>query len=641
MMKKYLILCIVICLFQFTAIGQQFLTSKKDFEKIDPKFADSIETLNILSRELTFIDTKKSMEYAQSALLLSEKYNYENGKANAYRNYSNLYVTNEIYFLGMDYLQSALNIFQNQNDSIGIANCYISLGHLYRRLQNTEDEIKYFKLAFEIFSRTGIQSRIGIAAHNLGESYYIIGDFESSKKLTLLAIDINTSIKQLSVLSSCYKVMGFLEFSNRKYDEAEKYFQSALEISRQLGENSQKIATVESMIQLSEIYKLKNNKRLQIEWLKQAAEFSRKNNLPCYLPAIYTKLILIHSEENNQKMVQKYIIDYQIVSDSMRDGKLKDKNDLVNSLIYNHSLEREKRFLEQSDILQKEGLKRRNILLLSTLILSILLIWFLIKIAQINKRIKMANQTLLAQNKTINNQNAELYVLINTKDKLFSIIAHDLRSPFNSILGFSNLLMENIKEFSTDQISHSVGYIHKNALSTLDLLEKLLEWAKNQVGQINFNPENIELNLLIKEIISSFDSAARLKNISLEYAEIYEIKVNADVLMLRTIIRNLIQNSIKFTHSNGKVEILTTIKNQTVEISVTDNGVGMSKETMDDLFFIGKINVKMGTSNEKGSGLGLILCKEFVEKHNSKLVIESKEGFGSTFSFTIPLAKAD
>ncbi len=395
------------------------------------------------------------------------------------------------------------------------------------------------------------------------------------------------------------------------------------------------------MIHLSDIYKLKNNKRLQIEWLKQAAEFSKKNNLSSYLPGIYTKLILFYAEDNNQKMIKKYINDYQIVSDSLRDGKLKDKNDLVNNLISNHSLEKEKKFLEQRDLLQKESLKRRNILLFSTLILAILLIWFLIKIARINKRIKIANQTLITQNKTINDQNAKLYVLINTKDKLFSIIAHDLRSPFNSILGFSNLLMENINEFSKEQISHYVGYIHKNANSTLDLLEKLLEWAKNQVGQINFNPENIELNLLIKEIISSLDSAARLKNITLAYADIYEIRVNADVLMLRTIIRNLIQNSIKFTHPNGKVEIFTKIKNQIVEISVGDNGIGMSKETMDDLFFIGKINVKMGTSNEKGSGLGLILCKEFVEKHASTLVIESKEGLGSTFSFTIPLAKAD
>jgi signal transduction histidine kinase len=640
-MKKYLIFCILICLFQSKAIGQNLLTAKKDFEKMDLKFADSIGVLNFLSRELTFIDSKKSMEYAQSALLLSEKYNYENGKANAYRNYSNIYVTNEIYFLGMDYLQTALNIFRNQSDSIGIANCYISLGHLYRRLQNTEDEIKYFKLAFDIFNRTGIQSRIGIAAHNLGESYYNSGDFENSKKLTLLAIDINTSIQQLSVLSSCYKVMGILEFSDKKYDEAEKYFQDALDISGRLGKNSQKIATVESMIHLSDIHKLKNNKRLQIEWLKQAAEFSKKNNLSSYLPGIYTKLILLYAEDNNQKMIKKYINDYQIVSDSLRDGKLKDKNDLVNNLISNHSLEKEKKFLEQRDLLQKESLKRRNILLFSTLILAILLIWFLIKIARINKRIKIANQTLITQNKTINDQNAKLYVLINTKDKLFSIIAHDLRSPFNSILGFSNLLMENINEFSKEQISHYVGYIHKNANSTLDLLEKLLEWAKNQVGQINFNPENIELNLLIKEIISSLDSAARLKNITLAYADIYEIRVNADVLMLRTIIRNLIQNSIKFTHPNGKVEIFTKIKNQIVEISVGDNGIGMSKETMDDLFFIGKINVKMGTSNEKGSGLGLILCKEFVEKHASTLVIESKEGLGSTFSFTIPLAKAD
>lgn len=614
---------------------QGFATKQKQAKNADEYYMDTIVKLNELSRELAFIDTKKSMNYAQTAFELSTVQDYENGKAYAYRNLSNLYVINDIYFLGMDYVQKALDIFQSQNDSVGIANCYISLGHLYRKLRNIENEILYFELAFEIFSRMDNQARIGIAAHNLGESYYNKGDFANSRKLTLNAIEINKSINQTSVLSSCYKVMGLLELSEKKYVESENYFQNALEISRQLGANSQKVATLESLIYLADIHEIKKQKDLQIIYLKQAAEFSKKNNLSSYLPRIYNKMILIYSQENNQKMVQKYIVDYQTITNSLTNCKLKDKNDLVNNLISLHSLEEEKIFLKQSEILQKESLNRRSLFLVITLILSILLIWFIVKIARINNKIKIANQILLEQNETIKKQNAQLEILISTKDKLFSIIAHDLRSPFNSILGFSNLLMEHIKEYETDQIVQHVAYINKNAKSTLDLLDKLLNWAKNQTGQIQFNPQNLNLNPLIREVIASLEFSARIKNISLEFAPLAEIEVFADSNMLKTIVRNSVQNAIKFTHSQGKVEILTASLPQGVKISVVDNGIGMSKEIVDNLFFIDKTTIAAGTANEKGSGLGLILCKEFIEKHNGKIEIESREGKGSSFSFIL------
>jgi signal transduction histidine kinase len=576
------------------------------------------------------------MEYAQTALSLSLKYDYAIGEAYAYRNLSNLNTVNEIYFLGMNYIQSALNIFRNLNDSVGIANCYISLGHLYRRLHNDQDEIKHFELAFDIFSQMDIPSRTGIAAHNLGESYYNTGDFEKSENLTLFAIEINKSIKQTSVLSSCYKVMGLLELSKKNYDEAEKYLQNALKISKQLGKNSQKIATVESMINLADIYKINNQEELQISYLNLAAEFSKTYNLSSYLPIIYNEMILVNLEKNKLDKAKKYIIEYKIVSDSLSKSKLEDKTDLVNRLIYLHSLEKEKKHLEQTEILQKESIKRRNLLLILTIFSSILLVWFIIKIKRINNKTKITNQTLLDQNETIRNQNNRLEVLVSTKDKLFSIIAHDLRSPFNSILGFSDLLLEDMKELSTDQIAHRIGLINRTAKSTLHLLENLLSWAKHQTGQIRFSPENLKLNPLINEIIESLDSTAFIKNISIDYKPTHEIEVYADNNMLRTIIRNLIQNSIKFTPKMGKVEIFASKKTEGIEISVSDNGIGMSKDMIDNLFLIGKINPKSGTANEKGSGLGLVLCKEFIEKHGSKISVKSQENLGSTFSFTIP-----
>lgn len=634
-MKKFWILAIITCLLLLNTYGQDLDSDQKNQEKTSLVY-NTIDSLNILSRDLTFIDTKKSMESAQAALDLSVEHNYEIGKAYAYRNLSNLNIINEIYSLGMDYIQKALDIFRNQNDSIGIADCYISLGHLYRGLHNAKDEVKYFELAFDQFVQLNIQSRIGVAAHNLGESYYLNGDYDNSRKLTLFAIKTNKSIGQTSVLSSCYKVMGLLEFSNKNYDTAEEYFRNALNISEQLGENSQKVATVESMIELASIYKIRNQSNLQLSLLDQATEFSKKYNLSSYLPKIYNEMVLHYSLKNNHEMVQRYISDYNNIIDRITTQNLKDKNDLVNSLIYLHTIEKEKRFLEETERLQTRTIHGRNIFLIIILISFSLLAWFAIKLKRVNNKFILTNQTLKSQNETIKSQNSRLEVLISTRDRLFSIIAHDLRSPFNTILGFSELLIENLKDFKPAEIIKYIKYINNNATSTLDLLENLLDWAKNQTGQMDFNPKNLKLNPLIKEVVVSLEPSSLTKDIHLCYTPLFEVEVYADNNLLKTILRNLIQNSIKFTHNGGKIEIFVEKKQKQIEISVTDNGVGMSAAIKNNLFLIDKTKINKGTADEKGSGLGLVLCREFVEKHKGKIWVKSKKGQGSTFSFTIP-----
>ena len=173
--------------------------------------SDSIETINLLSRELTFVNPLKALDYANKALELSTNTNNSIGTANAYRNLSSIYSYNESYFISMEYLQRALDIFTLNKDSIGIANCYISLGHTYRRLQNRKEEVDYHQKSYGIFKRLDNKERIGVTAHNLGESYFNIGDLTNSRQLTLYAIKINDSLNNESVLSSCYKVMGLIE----------------------------------------------------------------------------------------------------------------------------------------------------------------------------------------------------------------------------------------------------------------------------------------------------------------------------------------------------------------------------------------------------------------------------------------------
>jgi len=234
---------------------------------------------------------------------------------------------------------------------------------------------------------------------------------------------------------------------------------------------------------------------------------------------------------------------------------------------------------------------------------------------------------------------AELKELNVTKDKLFSIIAHDLRSPFNSILGFSELLIENLQVFETEESEEYLGIINSSAKNTLVLLDNLLNWAKAQTGQINFSPEKAVLASVIQEIFELSNLSAKNKNIVLNHIPSEEIEVLADLNMLKTVLRNLISNAIKFTNSNGKIDVYALQNDNFIEIAVSDNGVGMNEETRNKLFSIETNETTLGTANEQGSGLGLLLCKEFVEKHGGKIWVESELGKGSVFKFTLPLNK--
>jgi signal transduction histidine kinase len=253
------------------------------------------------------------------------------------------------------------------------------------------------------------------------------------------------------------------------------------------------------------------------------------------------------------------------------------------------------------------------------------------------RQIEEQSEELLSQKEALVEMNNELNELNASKDKFFSIIAHDLKNPFSTIIGYSDMLKEEMKSGNYETIKESAILINTSAVQTLSLLENLLEWANSQRGKISFNPVPINLRELLVEEFSLLDDMATGKNIELKSYLTDNLIVSADRNMIKTIFRNLISNAIKFTHKNGKVEVKAVRDNRHVEISVSDNGVGMTSNTKAKLFRIDGDLTTNGTEDEKGTGLGLFLCKEFVEKHGGKIWVESESGKGSTFKFILPL----
>jgi signal transduction histidine kinase len=223
-----------------------------------------------------------------------------------------------------------------------------------------------------------------------------------------------------------------------------------------------------------------------------------------------------------------------------------------------------------------------------------------------------------------------------TKDKLFSIIAHDLRSPFNNILGISEILVKNVEDFKLEESKMYLELISVSAKNTLILLDNLLNWSKSQTGQIIFTPRKTDLAAVIQEIIKQSESAANRKKISLTQIQQEDIIVSTDENMVKTILRNLVSNAIKFTETGGNVTISAVTEQNRIKITVSDNGIGIPEETRKKLFGISANISTSGTANEGGSGLGLILCRDFAKLLGGEISVASEPGKGSDFKFTIP-----
>ncbi|HEY5511661.1 MAG TPA: ATP-binding protein [Prolixibacteraceae bacterium] len=246
---------------------------------------------------------------------------------------------------------------------------------------------------------------------------------------------------------------------------------------------------------------------------------------------------------------------------------------------------------------------------------------------------KKAEEEIKVKNELLQISNGE-------KDKFFAILAHDLRSPLSSFLGLAEVMAEDLHTMTMAEIEDISKSLHVSATSLFQLLENLLEWSLLKKGNFQFHPEKIAINRIIHRSIDPVKESARRKNIDLKVDLTENYFVSCDVKLTETIFRNLISNALKYTYSGGTIVVTARpVKQEEVEVSVSDTGIGMSKELLSKLFIVNEQVSRKGTDGESSSGLGLLICKEFVEKQGGKIRAESIEGKGSTFYFTIKQAE--
>lgn len=474
------------------------------------------------------------------------------------------------------------------------AEALFNLAGLYVKKGEFEKAITHHKQALTIWRSFADKAHEANSLNQIGNVYEQMGNQERAMANYVAAFEVYQGIDQKVGIAESHNNIGALLYHQKKTQAAVENLEKALGIGRSL---QLKDPVRKSYEYLSLCYKELGNYQKALE----------------YKDLLFAMNDFIQKEESDQKLLEaqnRYVID-------QKETQI-DKLESVRK-------EREREIAEQRKV--------RNFLF--ALIASGIVVGILILYLYILKR--KSNKQLKAVNEKIEQQNIELQNLNATKDKFFSILGHDLKSPLNSLSSFSSLLINYFDSLSKEEIQTLAKDLDKSLKNLYSLLDNLLEWARSQTGNINFTPEQLDLKSILDENQELLKVQAGNKEITIIQNRTSPLPVLTHKHSVTTVVRNLVANSIKFTPAGGKITMDAIEKDGQALVSIADTGVGMSEQTIQKLFRIDSKVSTLGTANEKGTGLGLVLCKDFVEKNGGKLWVESKEGEGSTFYFTIPL----
>ncbi len=581
-----------------------------------------------------------SMQHAKNAYDISEKNNFIWGIADAENWMGNVYSMLTDYNNAMDNYLKSLAKRELIGDQIGVASSYNNIAILHSEYSNFEKAIEYLNKAYEISEAHNDEESMGINMNNLSVMYMEIKDYENALKCGMEALEINEKLNITEGIANISTNLGdFYKFMNQ-YEKAKEYQRKALNIYLELDKLEGIIIAKTS---IAEILILENNfpqaKLLLIEALNNANQLGAKN----LISLIHSNLAQLY--ELNHKY-EKALFHFNVFHQLQDSIFQQNKANVIfeKQVIFETENQlKEIELLEKNKSLHKIEISKQKYIGIFIIIISgisfaiIILSGLFVQDRNRNSALIQAkNIELYYSNKQIEESRMELITLNSTKDKFFSIIAHDLINPFNSFIGLSEILYSNIDKLSNSDIKKYSSWIHTSAKNLFHLVQNLLHWSRSQVGKLNNSPKYLNLQDLVQELITLSESQIREKDIAITTNITKDTKVYADQDILSSILRNLIGNAIKFSHPGGKISLQVTEVGPLIKLSVEDSGIGIKNKDLKKLFSLKENFSSRGTNNEEGTGLGLILCKEFVEKIGGTLSIKSREGKGSIFSFTIP-----
>lgn len=664
--------------FAFVLLGLSFSIQAQDHKRIsiiqDSLKLDLPDTFDIrllteLSTLHTFSNGTLSARYSEQAIKLAEKIDDPKFKVLAYQTAAHNFTSSGNYSSALRYDNLALENDIALRDSSMIAMDYNNIGDDYFDLGEYDDAFFYFTQSHRVAKAANDTLRILVALHNVGRVFKELGQFEPALSHLTLSMKMSQEFKDREGIPYSLNEIADVLFRKQKYDSAYTMFMDALKQSRK-----EKVLFLEPVIltKVAGVHLIKNdfvrakayydsaysihqkseNKlgMAEVE-LGRAVALTRERNFDEALTKVessltfakdlnarvleikcYNQLSSLWEMKGDHKRALEYFKQFKQLEDTLfsqdMQGKLLRDQIRFETEARDSQSAREQARLE--DALKKQQFVR-NILVVVMALSGILLI----TVYRSGQRRRKINMLLLQHQDEMEKRSEELERLNQVKDKFFSIISHDLRSPINALAGLLDLLDKGAvkpEEMHKHTQELKVRFNH-----TRTLLNNLLDWTLLQMDKLNLQAAKINIHRIVEENIQLL-TAVQAKNIKVNNLVPANAIGFADSNTINLVIRNLMTNAIKFTNDGGEVVIAAEERGFEWLISVKDNGVGIKPEVLNILFDKTAPYTTRGTANEKGTGLGLILCKEFVEKNGGKIWAESLEGSGSTFWFTLPKA---
>ena len=632
-----------------------------------------IKNLNQLGYIYLNIDSAKAVNYLSDALQMARKTKYKKGIATSLKNYGVLYEYSGEYKIAISFYEDALELFSQIDDKEGMADAHNNFGVIYY-LQGIYDKALHSYLEAEKIYPKSVNSEFySKILNNIGLIYDKQKQFDNALHYYTDALKIRLQTGNKTKISSVYNNIGLLYQGKHQLDSALHYHQLALQLREETGDIKDQGASLNNM---ADIYLLQGRKKVALTTFNNALQLKEKSgdkrgqsfsllgiaatynqmqNYPMAVEAGNKALAIARSLDLREHLVN-VLATLSETYEAL--GNYKVANELIHeALLYKDSIYQEEQLLNMAEMavsfdlkksqLEKKELtkdvqlkdvelassnnavKKQNIIIFIVSIALLVLISLLFKLRKtikerdrINLQLKKSSQNLDESNKI--------------KDKLLSIISHDYRGPLASVKSTLGLFEEGL--ISPEEEKNIVQTVQNEIDHTLNLLDNMLIWANTQLNGIEVNKEAFMLTECIDTTVNLMLPQAEHKGIKIQLGNSDMAKVFADKEMVTLVLRNLISNAIKFSKKSDSISILCIQKEQLAEVHVKDTGIGMSAEKREELFKFENAQSTYGTNNEKGVGLGLSLCKDFIHKNGGGLYLSSEEGKGSDFYFTLPLA---
>lgn len=647
-----------------------------------------VDSLLRLSEKVS--DNEKTGIYIQLAKLtvqdsaLSNRYNkkaYELAVANGQlsEQAKSVYLSGRIYFIAREFTQAirqyekAIPLFRALKDTMNMTTCYSYIGISNFNMSKSKEAIESYLEGLKLSKNDPDYSAELLA--NIGLVHNELDNLDQAISYIRQALTINQSIHDTGSMAIDYDYLGATYARMKMQDSAITNYHKALSLFKKIGKEDRYAVTLNNIASIFPQYPDSLNKAIsyfniawktfkELGWDHYQADIEngiakvliKQGKVDEALEA-HKRALQLAIKFKRELLVKKHIYEglseaYQLKGDykqALEMHMLESKyNDSINEkqkfdqiALLEKQYETEKKEHEFKDLQSKQEImnvqlrKNKQLKLLGfiTALLLLLFIFFISK--KYLDKIRLM-ELLEEKNKQIAESENELRQLNAAKNKFFSIIAHDLKNPIHTVMGYSYLFSHDYDNFTVEERRRFAADIYKSTNNIFKLLENLLEWSRSQTGNLKYTPIEIGLQQILENVLTIMHPLAEQKNIRLTTTCHTDLKVFSDPLMIETVMRNLVSNAIKFTPENGFVDIEAEQEDENVRVRVRDTGTGMSKEDMEHLFQLDSKVKRKGTKNEDGSGLGLLLCMEFITINKGKLWVESIPGKGSTFNVTIP-----